>query len=150
MFLLNSRSASFTASRYLAVREGHLANLRPAILPSSLRIVLPIAFVYSTRPPVSVYSTAKTFPFANLFLKTENCLPLQSKGKLSLTYVFVTHIIVIDCKSPICIGEVINCSFRNGADFPTPTSLILKPRIAGLDYSHSVHPQSFLSKSFSI
>ncbi len=38
-------------------RAGHLANLRPAVLPSSLRIVLSIAFVYSTRPPVLVYST---------------------------------------------------------------------------------------------
>ncbi len=42
-------------------------------LPSSLRIVLPIAFVYSTRPPVSVFGTVKLFSFTRLFLETENC-----------------------------------------------------------------------------
>ena len=44
----------FCCIPYRTVREGHLPKLHPAILPSSLRIVLPIAFVYSTRPPVSV------------------------------------------------------------------------------------------------
>jgi len=57
VFLINSRSAVFTAPLYLAARGGHLANLRPAVLQSSLRIVLSIVFVYSTRPPVLVCST---------------------------------------------------------------------------------------------
>ena len=43
------------------------------LLPSSLRIVLPIAFVYSTRPPVSVYGTVYLYSFTRIFLKTENC-----------------------------------------------------------------------------
>ena len=71
MFLINSRSASFIAIPPYG-ETGHLANLRPVILPSSLRIGLPIAFVYSTRPPVSVYGTAKLPLFTSLFLKTEN------------------------------------------------------------------------------
>ncbi len=36
----------------------HLPKLREACLPSSLRILLPIALVFSTCPPVSVYGTA--------------------------------------------------------------------------------------------
>jgi hypothetical protein len=56
VFLINSRSAAFAVAR-IFILAGHLANLRPAVLPSSLRIVLSIAFVYSTRPPVLVYST---------------------------------------------------------------------------------------------
>jgi hypothetical protein len=55
----------------LAWQAGHLANLRPVVLPSSLRIVLSIAFVYSTRPPVLVCSTVSLCPFTEIFLKTE-------------------------------------------------------------------------------
>ena len=76
MFLINSRSAVFTAPLKLALRGGHLANLRPVVLQSSLRIVLSIVFVYSTRPPVLVCSTVPLHPFTGIFLKTEN-FPLQ-------------------------------------------------------------------------
>src|SRR3989338_5712806 len=51
-------------------------------LPSSLRIVLPIAFVYSTRPPVSVFGTVKSFLLHGSFLGNRK-LP---------TYVFVARI----------------------------------------------------------
>ncbi len=55
------------------------------LLPSSLRIVIPIAFVYSTRPPVSVLVRLKLPPFTNLFLKTENSL-LTSHNSLFKTF----------------------------------------------------------------
>ena len=38
-------------------RAGHLPKLRPANLPSSLKTVLPLALVFSTHLPVSVYGT---------------------------------------------------------------------------------------------
>lgn len=91
MFLINSRSAAFVAAQILPW-AGHLANLRPAVLPSSLRIVLSIAFVYSTRPPVSVYSTVSHAPFTSLFLKTDSyflkaCLELFAFAiRINLTY----------------------------------------------------------------
>ena len=64
MFLLNSRSASFVAIRSNFLAEICADRTSPISyvqlsLPSSLRIVLPIAFVYSTRPPVSVFGTDK-------------------------------------------------------------------------------------------
>ena len=84
MFLINSRSASFIATLYF-YKAGHLANLRPVVLPSSLRIVLSIAFVYSTRPPVLVYSTVHHVSFTSLFLKTENSFLAAS------SLVFLSH-----------------------------------------------------------
>ena len=51
-------------------------------LPSSLRIVLPIAFVYSTRPPVSVYGTVKIVFLHGSFLGNRKLL----------TYVIITRI----------------------------------------------------------
>ena len=42
------------------------------LLPSSLRIVLPIVCVYSTRPPVLVLGTVKIISFTRIFLKIEN------------------------------------------------------------------------------
>ena len=42
------------------------------LLPSSLRIVLPIAFVYSTRPPVSVCGTVKIILLHESFLENRN------------------------------------------------------------------------------
>ena len=64
MFLLNSRLASFVVGSDLHRSHDISNKLRRANLPSSLRIVLPIAFVYSTRPPVSV-------------LVRLNCAPLR-------------------------------------------------------------------------
>jgi len=46
-------------------------------LPSSLRIVLPIAFVYSTRPPVSVYGTVKIVLLHESFLGNRKIADLR-------------------------------------------------------------------------
>ena len=83
MFLLNSRLASFVVGTYLAVhvRTSPISYVQLLLL-SSLRIVLPIAFVYSTRPPVSVYGTVKIVFLHEDFLGNRK-LP---------TYVFVTRI----------------------------------------------------------
>ncbi len=60
MFLINSRPGPFTATpQSLRSKSGHLKGHSffrsyGANLPSSLTIVLPIALVCSTRPPVSV------------------------------------------------------------------------------------------------
>jgi hypothetical protein len=74
VFLINSRSAAFAAPQSLTDQGGHLANLRPAVLPSSLRIVLSIACVYSTRPPVLVYSTVSSCFHYELFPENETLL----------------------------------------------------------------------------
>ena len=81
MFLLNSRLASFAATRLAAGRTSPISYVQLS-LPSSLRIVLPIAFVYSTRPPVSVCGTVKLFPFTDLFLEIE--ILLRTPLKLSV------------------------------------------------------------------
>ena len=54
MFLINSRLGLFTAAHS---HERPFSRSYGAILPSSLTRVLPRAFVFSTRPPVSVYGT---------------------------------------------------------------------------------------------
>ena len=81
MFLLNSRSASFVVIRLAPDRTSPISYVQLS-LPSSLRIVLPIAFVYSTRPPVSVYGTVKIALLHEDFLGNRK-LP---------TYVFAAHI----------------------------------------------------------
>ena len=54
MFLINSRLGLFTAAHS---HERPFSRSYGAILPSSLTRVLPRAFVFSTRPPVSVFGT---------------------------------------------------------------------------------------------
>jgi hypothetical protein len=54
VFLLNSRLGLFTAA---LSPERPFSRSYGAILPSSLTRVFPRAFVFSTRPPVSVYGT---------------------------------------------------------------------------------------------
>ena len=60
MFLINSRLGRFAAAAASSCREGYHRRRRPfsrsygASMPSSLTVVLPIASVCSTRPPVSV------------------------------------------------------------------------------------------------
>ena len=60
MFLINSRLGLFTAAAHRSKSKSHHNKRHPfsrsygVILPSSLNLVLPIALVYSTRPPVSV------------------------------------------------------------------------------------------------
>lgn len=67
VFLLNSRLTNIYCSP-MKHRTGHIDNLRPAFLPSSLNYLLPYALVYSTNPPVSVCGTVRcstpqsTFP----------------------------------------------------------------------------------------
>ena len=70
MFLLNSRLASFvvTTHRMVHGRTSPKGYVQLS-LPSSLRIVLPIAFVYSTRPPVSVFGTVKIALLHGSFLE---------------------------------------------------------------------------------
>lgn len=126
MFLINSRSAVFTAPHSLAAWGGHLANLRPVVLQSSLRIVLSIVFVYSTRPPVLVCSTDSLHPFTSIFLKTEN-------------FHFNLFLISIRFATQLCTMHLamhgIPCPKRHGteADFPTSTTLLLKPGYTWLD-----------------
>ena len=48
---------------------GHLANLRPACLPSSLSLLLSPALDYSSNPPVLVYGTAYFESRCEPFLK---------------------------------------------------------------------------------
>ena len=50
----------------------HLPKIRRAFLPSSLKIVLPFALVYSTCPPVSVCGTVNIGLTTSIFSKTEN------------------------------------------------------------------------------
>ena len=78
MFLLNSRLASFVVRAYRMVHprtspKGYVQ----LSLPSSLRIVLPIAFVYSTRPPVSVYGTVKSYLLYEDFLENRKSSSLE-------------------------------------------------------------------------
>ncbi len=47
---------------------GHLANLRPACLPSSLSLFLPLALAYSANPPVSVCGTVRSVSHHESFL----------------------------------------------------------------------------------
>ena len=55
VFLINSRHPLFIAATF---KKQHSFSLSyGAILPSSLNIIIPSALVYSTHPPVSVYST---------------------------------------------------------------------------------------------
>ena len=67
VFLINSRLANVNFAPMLH-RGGHLANLRPACLPSSLSLFLSLALVYSTSPPVSVCGTAYLKSRCELFL----------------------------------------------------------------------------------
>lgn len=66
MFLINSRLGRFAAAPSRSGREGPHGRGRSfsrsygAIMPSSLTMVLPIASVCSTRPPVSVLVRAPT------------------------------------------------------------------------------------------
>ena len=43
-------------------KAGHLANVRPVVLPNSSREVLSKALVFSTSPPVSVCGTGPSIP----------------------------------------------------------------------------------------
>ena len=67
MFLVNSRLGRFAAAPRGSSREGdhprgHSFSRSYGVnMPSSLTMVLPIASVYSTRPPVSVLVRAPTF-----------------------------------------------------------------------------------------
>ena len=49
-------------------KVGHLPKLRPAVLPSSLNPLLPLAWVFSTYPPVSVFGTVSTVSRCETFL----------------------------------------------------------------------------------
>ena len=66
VFLINSRLGRFAAAASRSRREGVHSRRRPfsrsygASMPSSLTVVLPIASVCSTRPPVSVLVRAPT------------------------------------------------------------------------------------------
>ena len=79
MFLLNSRLASFVVTRHSLLRAGRTSPISyvQLSLPSSLRIVLPIAFVYSTRPPVSVYGTVKIILLHESFLENRKIINLR-------------------------------------------------------------------------
>ena len=79
VFDKQSLSGIHCAQQTLRPLGGHLANLRPVVLQSSLRIVLSITFVYSTRPPVLVCSTDSYVSFTEFFLKTEN-FPLTCRN----------------------------------------------------------------------
>ena len=120
MFLINSRSAAFAAPRSLTEQGGHLANLRPAVLPSSLRIVLSIACVYSTRPPVLVYSTVSSYFHYENF----------PENKTLLTFGIVTHfyssrsIFILLWTWLPWTGPSLN---GPSADFPTLAHLLLTP-----------------------
>jgi len=82
VFLLNSRLASFVVSPTLRRTRTSPKGYVQLSLPSSLRIVLPIAFVYSTRPPVSVYGTVKIVLLHESF----------PGNRKSSTYVIIAHI----------------------------------------------------------
>ena len=64
--MINSRLGRFAAAAASSCREGYHRRRRPfsrsygASMPSSLTVVLPIASVCSTRPPVSVLVRAPT------------------------------------------------------------------------------------------
>ena len=66
VFLINSRLGLFTAaarrlrSKFYHNKRHPFSRSYGVILPSSLNLVLPIALVYSTRPPVSVLVRALT------------------------------------------------------------------------------------------
>ena len=66
MFLINSRLGLFTAtapsskSKSCHLERHSFSRSYGVSMPSSLTIVLPIALVYSTRPPVSVLVRAPT------------------------------------------------------------------------------------------
>ncbi len=57
--VLDKQSLSNLLLRPARGGKGISQRLRPAFLPSSLNIFLPIALVYSTSPPVSVYGTVR-------------------------------------------------------------------------------------------
>ena len=62
-------------------------------LPSSLRIVLPIAFVYSTRPPVSVYGTVKIVLLYEDFLGNRKIPTYVLAARINIK----THLTVSTC-----------------------------------------------------
>ena len=133
MFLINSRSASFVATSRTG-EAGHLANLRPAILPSSLRIVLSIACVYSTRPPVLVYSTDSTcFPYGSFPENRNSFLLIAFVTRINLTYEHSQIALRIHHKlHPITQIQRRICLY--------PDFLLLRPGYTWRKFSHSVHP----------
>ena len=92
MFLLNSRSASFVVTRLTPGRTSPISYVQLS-LPSSLRIVLPIAFVYSTRPPVSVYGTVKIILLHESFLENRKIINLRHHSLyfLAIPILFKEH-----------------------------------------------------------
>jgi hypothetical protein len=135
VFLINSRSAAFAAPQSLTDQGGHLANLRPAVLPSSLRIVLSIACVYSTRPPVLVYSTVSSCFHYELFPENETLLTYD--------FAFAPRIVLID--------EIVQIALKDHRQlypifriqrriFLSPDSLVLRQAYSLLRESHFVHP----------
>ena len=112
MFLLNSRLASFVVSTYRMVH----ARTSPKgyvqlSLPSSLRIVFPIAFVYSTRPPVSVFGTVKIVLLHESFLENRKLLTYVVIARINIK----THLTVFTC-------------------------LLFNLAYSGISYSYFVHP----------
>ena len=96
------------------------------LLPSSLRIVLSIAYVYSTHPPVLVCSTVKIILHYELFPENRNS---------SLFINIVTRF----CIPTDCSIGTSRHNVGTEADLPTSTTLLLRPGCTRLKFSHSVH-----------
>lgn len=87
VFLVNSRYPLACAAPQGSAREGPhprgppLCRRHGSVLPSSLTRIRPIALVYSTRPPVSVWGTGASGPRAGAFLggKGTPCIAPQGR-----------------------------------------------------------------------
>ena len=77
VFVKQSLRGLFLRPRHYA-GAGHIANLRPANLPNSLRKVLSLTLVYPTNPPVSVIGTIGCKSHCDIFLGELNSDELPS------------------------------------------------------------------------
>ena len=98
VFLINSRLGLFTAATRRSESKFHHNKRHPfsrsygVILPSSLNLVLPIALVYSTRPPVSVLVRALTNLPRSFFQKhgMTDFTPMRFVSRLRITELLIS------------------------------------------------------------
>ena len=139
VFLVNSRLGLFTAADAGSPREVAHPHRRPfsrsygAILPSSLTMVLPIASVCSTRPPVSV------------LVRAPESLPRGFSWEHGLTgfdrFVFVSRLRMHACADFHALAPY---ALSRGRPEPRPAALLRHPigdsaHLAAREYPPVVH-----------
>lgn len=120
MFLINSRQID-VRWHLTNCEVTHLPKLRVVFLPSSLRILLSIALVFSTNPPVSVCGTANYDSSYEFFLANWNVYNLPPHGGI---YIVAQINALVDFLDRTAL-QLIPQSIR-GYNIPVRLSLTLK------------------------